>query len=75
MTQDEIYAVFKGLQKFQGKILTPDSRLVGDLGMDSQDLVGLVLEFETVLNRQMDEDLLMVFIDFTVGEICARLAG
>jgi acyl carrier protein len=74
MTEAEITHAFERFLARRGVPYSASDRLVADLRMDSQDLVSLVLEFEIMLGREMDEATLATFVDLTVGEICARLA-
>jgi len=75
MPRSEIGKAFERLLTLRGMTFSPASRLIADLGLDSQDLVAIVLEFEAILGRELDEDILTVFVNSTVGEICTRLAA
>lgn len=61
--------------ELRGVSYSCDGRLVEDWGFDSQDLLGLVLELEMSLNRELDDGMLLLFARGTLGEICAGLAG
>jgi acyl carrier protein len=60
------------LRKFR---FTRNSRLIADLGMDSYDVVSLIIELEAVLGTELDEEVQAVFVQGTIGEICQRLAA
>jgi acyl carrier protein len=74
MTESEIADALGPLLALRSLAWTADSRLVDDLGMDSYDVVSLILDLEAVLGRELDEALQVVLIEASVGEICARLA-
>jgi acyl carrier protein len=52
-----------------------DMRLIADLGMDSYDVVSLIIEIESVLGTELDDEHQALFVQATIGEICQRLAG
>jgi acyl carrier protein len=54
---------------------TRDSRLIADLGLDSYDVVSLIIEIESQLGTELDDEVQAVFVQGTVGEICKRLAS
>ena len=51
-----------------------EGRLMDDLGMDSYDVVSLIIEVEAAFNAEFDEEIQVLFAEATMGEICARLA-
>jgi acyl carrier protein len=74
MTRGEIAKAFDTLLTVRGFRFSPGCRLVEDLGMDSQALVSLVLDVEGVLERELNDNTLSLFIECTLGQICTHLA-
>ena len=74
MSEAIINEVFERVLKIRGISYSPNSRLVEDLGLDSQDLLGMVMELETILDRELDDTTLLMFARSPLGEISARLS-
>ena len=74
MSKAEIAQALDNLLRLRNVSYSMGSRLIDDLGMDSYEVVALMIELETILDRELDEGMQVFFAESTVGEICARLA-
>ena len=75
MAAERIEAVIAQALALRKLRYTPDSRLIADLGMDSYDVVSLIIEIEAMLDTEFDEDTQVFFIEGSLGQICERLAA
>lgn len=75
MTQAELATALDGLLRLRNRAYSSSSRFIDDLGFDSYELVGLMIELEAILDIELDEETLVFFAESTMGEVCARLAA
>ena len=74
MSAERIEAVIAEALALRNLSFTREARLIADLGMDSYDVVSLIIEIEAVLDTEFDEDTQVFFIEGSLGEISDRLA-
>jgi acyl carrier protein len=70
---ERAYEAIVGFLVGRGMIVSRATRLVEDLGLDSQDIVHLILEVEAALGGELSDNALVLFVECPVGEICSRL--
>lgn len=73
MSSDRIVELLAAMLEVRGLSYSPSSRLIADLGLDSQDLLGMVLELEATLDRELDDSILLMFAQAPLGDISAAL--
>jgi acyl carrier protein len=74
MIEAQIEAMIAAAAADRNSSYTPRSRLIADLGMDSFDLVRLIIDIEAALDIELDEATQAFFAEGSVREICARVA-
>jgi acyl carrier protein len=74
MTDPSITNVFAKLLELRGVSYSPNKLILVDLGLDSQDLVGLILEFERILDQELDDSMILMFAQSPLSEISERLS-
>jgi len=74
MGAERIEAVIAEALALRNLSFDREARLIADLGMDSYDVVSLIIEIEAVLDTEFDEDTQVFFIEGSLGEISDRLA-
>jgi|HubBroStandDraft_4_1064222.scaffolds.fasta_scaffold772853_2 acyl carrier protein len=74
MSKAEVAEVLTSALALRNLPFRAEGRLIDDLGMDSYDVVSLIIEVEAAFNAEFDEEIHVLFAEATMGEICARLA-
>ena len=74
MSKAEVAGVLASALALRNLPFRAEGRLMDDLGMDSYDVVSLIIEVEAAFNAEFDEEIQVLFAEATMGEICARLA-
>jgi len=71
---EKVVKIIADYQKIDPATITPDSRLVADLGLSSLDVVMLLCQFEDTFGIEIaDEDLMsLTNIQSIVDYICAK---
>lgn len=71
---EKVVKIIADYQKIDPATITPDSRLVADLGLSSLDVVMLLCQFEDTFSIEIaDEDLMsLTNIQSIVDYICAK---
>lgn len=73
MVDTRIADVFARVLEHNGVSYSPNARLVENFGLDSQHLVDLILELETVLDQELDDGVIEVIAHSSLDEVFERL--
>jgi acyl carrier protein len=71
---DVVQAFTEALDR-RGVVYAENLKLVEDAGMDSYDLVSVILEMEEVMDVAIDDDTQMLFSEASLSNICDRLSS